>query len=303
MPQLPPAAEVIDVLKHAVAPAALAALGVFIILALLAAAASRAAGYEWRRFVPSISALALAASLAAGNHFRGAFPWLPDGKWWHYAWPAIGLAAVVEFIGRLPGVAPSVGNLLRGTAAGVATAFLVPAEWQGAAPWAIPVVAFLLAIQWAIVDSISRQASTPVIPLCLALISFAAAALLIHDKSLGRADIATMAFAGMIVLAILAGATRSEVGGGSALAAVVVPILLLVGYAINYEPEVPPVAYILAALAPSILGLFLLPGLARTNTRWTGGVLKLIAVVISTSIALYLAIRAVPNPFATGAEE
>jgi hypothetical protein len=299
----PPTAEVVDALKFAIAPSLGATVGTFAILSLAAWGVARKFGYEWRKATPAIAVLALAAGLAAGNYFRAAFPWLPDGKFWHWAWPAIGLVCAVEFLARIPGVGVGVGHLFRGTAAGIIAAFLVPIAWQTEAKWWIPAVAGVLAVQWAIVDAVGRRGPGGSLAACLTLVAWGASVVLIHDKSLGRADIATMALAALGTLAVAAWVTRSDTGSAAAAASVIVPVLLLIGWAINYEPVVPRSAYRLVGLAPSALGLFLLPGLSRYNDRRAGTVLKLLVVLIPVALGVYWTTEAVPDPFGEPEEE
>lgn len=292
----PPTAEVVDALTHAVAPAVGAALGTFALLSAAASAVAGKRGGDWRVATSAVAVVALAAGLAAGNHFRGAFPWVPDGKFWHWAWPGVGLVCAVEFAAALLGV--GVGNLLRGTAAGVVAAFLVPAAWQTDAKWWVPALALGLALQWAIVAEVGRRGRGGATAAGLGIVCWGAAVVLIHDQSLGRADIASMALAALGTLAVAAWVTKADAGPAAAVAAVVAPMLLLVGWAIAYTPAVPRAAYLLVGMAPSALGVFLIPGAAKFADRRAGTPLKLLAVLIPVGVAVYLTTQAVPDPFA-----
>lgn len=290
----PPTAEVLDSLKTVLAPTVGATAVTFASLGTIAWLLARRRGRDWRVAAPALAVLAAVAGLAAGNYCRGAFPWLPDGKWWHWVWPAVGFVLTVEFVARTTGVR----NLLRGAAAGVVAAFLVPAPWQAEAKWWIPAAAGLLAMQWGIVDGVARRWPGGWVTACVAIAALGTATVLIHDKSLGRADVATMAFATLGTLAIAAWATRSDTGAAASAVAIALPAMLLVGWAIAYEPEVPRESYLLVGFAPSALGLLLVPGASRHHPAW-----KLLLVLIPVAVGIALAMHAVPDPFAVAEPE
>jgi hypothetical protein len=325
--ELPPRQEVVDALKYAVAPAAGAAAVVFGGSSLVFWLASRKFPFDWRRLTPLAAALAVAAALAAGNYAMGPddrpFPWSPQGRPWHWAWWAFGLAIVVEAAARLPGVAPGVGHLLRGTAAGVVAAFVVPAAVAPApgAPsavhadaeaaevlaaqqllrWMIPAFALAVAVQWAAVDAVGRRAPGGATAAAGAVAAAGAAAVLLHAESLGFLHTATFLFAGLAAIAVLAWLTGADGGAAAAVATVPVCVLLLYGRYLR-DSEVPDSSFLLVGFAPLLLGLFLLPGMNGLSGWRLGTALKVLTVLLPVALGVYLAMEAAPYSFG-GAEE
>ena len=260
--ELPPTDLVVEKLKFAVLPAGAAAGAVFGLGLLLAWLLSP----RWRAIAPSLAVLALAAgvatapllkswndaridaakaagdtervaALAAAYPFERAFPWVPDGKWWHWGWYAIGLALLVELLARLPGVGVGVGHLLRGVAAGVIAAVLVlprfllksdklpPAVFEPEALWQLISAAGLMAGQWAVVDAVGRRNPGGGVAAAVAVACAGAAAVLIHDAAAGFTDMSTYLMVGLGVLAVFGWITRTDVGSAGAVATVPVASL------------------------------------------------------------------------------
>lgn len=296
MSELPPMKDVLDALRYAVAPSAGATFAYAVFIGGIAWAISKASKYDWRRFTPAIAVFAVAAGMAAGNHFREVFPWVPDGKPWHWAWWALGLAAIVEMLARFPGVQPTAGNLLRGAAAGVIAAFVVPASVQNDARWWIPAFGFASAIQWAIVDAVGRRTPGGWLPAALAVVSGGAAAILIHAESAGFTDMASCLLTGLGVIAVLAWLTRCDGNSAASFASFTICVLLLLGRHLR-DSEVTDTSFLLVAFAPLVLGLFVLPGISRINSHWSGGVLKAIVVAVPVGIAVYRVVHEAPLTF------
>jgi hypothetical protein len=306
MSELPPADVVRDALRDVVAPVVGVAAMVFGGAALLAWLAARVREFRWRAVTPIAAAVAVAAAVVSGNEARGVFEWKPDSwyKWWHWVYPAVGLAVAVEVVARLPGVGVGVGHLLRGAAAGVIAATVVPAGWteQPADRWWVPAVALALAAQWAVVDAVARRVPGWSVAAAVAAAAWGAATVLMHNKSHGFADLAVMLLAALGVLAGLARVTRTDAGPAGAAAVVPLMIMLLVGRETASEPQVPKSAFLLAGFAPSAVGLFLLPGLSRWRQRRWAGVVLVGLVLIPAAVAGYLAMDAAPLQFGTEEE-
>lgn len=292
MSELPPAKEVFDALKYAVAPAA----GGTAVAAVALGGLLRAVRKDWRRFTPALAVVSLAAGLAAGNASREVFPWTPDVKPWHWAWWAFGLAFVVELVASVPKVPIGVANLLRGTAAGVVAAFVVPPGVQAEAKWWLPAFAFAVAGQWAVVDLVGRRSPGGWNAAAVAVVAGGAAAVLIHAESAGFTDVATFLFAGLAVLAGLAWWTGSDAGPAAAVATVPICSLLLLGRHLR-DSEVSNQTFLLAAFAPTLLGLTLLPGVSRLNGKADGGVVKMLAVAVPVLWAVYRVTTEAPLTF------
>jgi hypothetical protein len=326
--ELPPQTEILDALWFAVLPAAGAAFVVFGLGVLVTwLIGGRMRNWDWDRAVPSVAVLALAAGVAlspllyAGMrekvdtaklvgdtetatrltdtyHFRLPFPWVPDGKWWHWGWYAIGLALAVEFLARWPGVRVGIGHLLRGAAAGVIASAVVPPDWQAAETrWWVPLAAFGMAIQWAIVDAVGRRNPGGGIAAAMAVVSLGAATVFIHDAAAGFTDLATFLFAALTVLTLMAWITGTDVG--AAAAATVIPLLslLLMNYDLRSEPKVPKACYWLVGLAPFVLTLFLFPPIARFSRWRLVTPFKILWVAIPVGIAVYRCLTEAPLKF------
>src|SRR5262249_13308298 len=151
---------------------------------------------------------------------------------------AIGLALAVEFFARLPGVCVGLGQLLRGTAAGVIAAFVVPATWQGAERWWVPAFAGAIAGPWAPVAAGGRAAPGGSLAAAMAVACAGTSAVLLHHASAGFSDVATFGFAALAALALLAWLTGLDVSAAAAPATVLNCTLLLIGRAL-IDSQVP----------------------------------------------------------------
>lgn len=306
LPELPPRAEVLDVLQYAVAPTVGAVGVVFGLLTTLAWLLSNQVRFDWRRATPSIAVLALAAGLVAGNHFRGGFEndyekWT---KWWHLAWPAMGFALLVEFVASLPSLPAAIGYLLRGTAAGVVAWAVTPPAWQAtpAEKWMVPAVAFTLAIQWALVARVGQQAPGGSTSAALACAALGAVAILMHHRWNPTGTIVTtVLFTALTTLAGLAWATRSDVGTAASAATVPVATMLILGRAL-LDSDVPRTSFLLVGLAPVGLGVFLLPSLNRFSLFRAATPVKMLFVLIPVAVAIYFAMEAEPLKFGMESE-
>jgi hypothetical protein len=296
MSELPPTAEVIDVVKHTVIPSVAAAFWAAVIGGGLAWGVAQALGREWRGIAPWVAVVSLAAALAVGNESRRVFPWVPDGKPWHWAWPAIGLALAVELVARTPGVAVGVGNLLRGTAAGVIAGFVVPPAEQADMRWLVPAFGFAVAAQWATVDAVGRRNPGGSVALAVAVACGGAAAVLIHAEQAGFTDTATFLHVGLGVMAVLAWVARADAGAAAAVATVPLAVVLLLGRFLR-DSEVSHLIFALVGFAPALMGLFLLPGLDRWSGRVTGAVFRMAVVAVPVGFAVYRATVDAPLVF------
>lgn len=232
--------------------------------------------------------------------FQETYPLVPDGVWWHWGLYAFGLALLVEFAARTPGVPVAVGHLFRGVAAGVIASAVLPSEWQtGPDRWILPLTAGIMAAQWAILDTVSRNNPGGTLAMCLTLVAGGAACVAIHDASARFTDFATFLASTLAVLAVGGWILRADVGGGVAVVPVMTVLLAVREAAIPADPEdatkhVPVVAYWLVGLAPCLLGLFLLPPTARLGTKWYSTPVKLLLVLIPIGIAMYLCLSEAP---------
>jgi hypothetical protein len=307
LPDLPPRGEVLDALKLAVAPAAGAAAGVYGGVAL----GMRLAGRDWRRLMPAVGAVAVVAGLVAGNFGRGAFPWVPDSKWWQWGWWAVLLGASVEVVARCVG--PAVGHLLRAAAVGAVAATVVPADWQTELVWkpgeeavgfrwAVPAFVLTTALVWAVVVEAGRWAPLTTTAAVL-VVAWGAVVVLMHQAWLSGTDAAMFVLAALTGVAVVSGLTRSDGSGAAAAAVLPVAVLLVVGRGLILEPEsptaVPRGCSLLVGLAP--FAVVLLPFFDRLLGRRLAIALQLTVVFALVAGAVGWAMTVAPLKF--GGEE
>ncbi len=244
--------------------------------------------------------------LVSAYTFQETFPLVPDGKWWHWGLLAVGLALAVEFSARIPGVPVAVGQLFRGVAAGVIASAVLPPEWQkGMDRWLLPFTAAVMAVQWGMLDAVSRRNPGGTLAACLSVVALGASCVAIHDDQARFTDFVTFVAVALGVLAVGGWVLRADTGSAAAVAVVpLLTVLLMTRESVPpYEPEwmthppVPALAYWLVALAPLVLGLFLIPPVTRFGTRWYAMPVKLLLVLIPVGIAVYLCATEAPMTF------
>ncbi len=288
--------------------------------------------WAWRKAVPAVAVLALAAglmivpylnariqaekkaardaenpelaqSLSDTYKFEETFPAVPDGKWWHWGLYAVGLALVVEYGARLPGVPVRVGHLFRGVAAGVIASAVLPPDWQkGADRWSLPLTAAVMAVVWGVLDAVSRKHPGGTLAACLSLVAGGAACVAIHDGSARFTDFATFVASSLFVLALGGWILRADVGGGVAVVPVMTVLLMVREEALpttsdDVTKHVPVAAYWLIGLAPLVLSVFLLPRVSQYGMKWYSAVVKVLLVLILVGIAVYLCLSEAPMSF------
>lgn len=301
MSELPPTEEILEVLRHAVLPAAVTALVIAAVLGGLVYLCSRFASLDWRRPAPAVAVFALASAVWAGNLSREVFPTalppVPDAKPWHWAWVAFQLAFAVELVARLPGVGVGAANLLRGAAAGVAASYVIPPGVQAEARWWLPAFAFAAAVQWGAVDAVARRLPGGWVAAGVALACGGAGAVLIHAESAGFMDVTVFLAAGLAVLALLAWVTASDAGSAAAVSTLPMLALLALGRHLR-DSNVSPITFLIAGFAPLSMALFLLPGLRRLANWRLGGAMLALAVAGPSGYAIFRAMSEAPMTFA-----
>jgi len=177
---------------------------------------------------------------------------------------------------------------------------VLPADWQkGPDRWILPLTAAVMAVQWAVLDAVSRKNPGGTLAACLSLVAGGAACVAIHDGSARFTDFSTFVASALGVLALGGWILRADVGGGVAVVPVITVLLMvreeaLPSTADDLTKHVPVVAYWLVGLAPLLLGLFLIPPLTRFGTRWYSTPVKLLLVLIPVGIAVYLCLSEAP---------
>ena len=247
MSELPPRAEVIDALLFAVLPSAVAAGGVYLLLALLLSRLT----LHWRRWMPAASVLALAAAVAAGNQFRGPFPWWPDGRWWHWAGPAVFLTFAVEFVRHLVNPWSRLARFLPIIAAVPLSLAVVPPE-QRADPTAFVPVMLAVALLWYWVGVAARVGGVGLATAGMAVAAFAGSAVLLHHKSIGFSDTLTVVGVALGTLFVVSAVTRSDPSAAAAVSAVPLVGMLALGRSLA-DSDIPRWVFVLAGGLPLVL--------------------------------------------------
>lgn len=329
MSELPPREEVIDALLFAVAPAAAAVAVAFGLGAMIVwLIAGRMRNSDWRVMGSAVAVFALATGVAASPllyswvqdqaatakaagdtekatqlidtyKFRAPFPWVPDGKWWHWGWYAVGLALAVELVARIPGVGVGIGHLLRGAAAGVIAAAVVPPDWQKPdTRWWLPLAGFGTAVVWAVVVAVGRRNPGGSVTAAVSVYCLGAATVFIHDAAAGFTDVATFLFAGLAVLTLLGWLSDTDVSGAAAAAVAPVTALLLMNADLRTsDPPVPYVCYWLVGLAPLTLVVFLIPGIKDFGKWRLATPVKVLLVALPVAWAVYRCVTEAPMTF------
>lgn len=301
--RIPPTDELIDAAKFLLAPAAVTSLVTLVIFGPIFKLISKKVNGDWRHSVPAISVLAVALSVIAVNHFRGdranfiggSFPWVPDGKWWHFGGWGIAAGFLVELIAQSIPSRP-LGFLLRGLASGVIAHFLVPAAWQTEARWWVPAAAAWLAVAWSIVAELAHRQPGGAMAFAASFFAGGAGIVLLHATSLGFSDLATGLSVGLFIAALFAWITRSSTGGAAV--AAIVPVLTLIW--LNrplVDSQVPIICHRIFACTPIQLGILLLPRINRILGTRKGGWAIIALTLIPVSIAVAIAVTTAPMNF------
>jgi len=305
MTGLPPIDEVTGAMKYAVAPCFGAAALIYLSGQVLIRLSNLLSAIPLRSISPLFSALALLAALAVGNYSAGSdrpFPWVPDGKPWHFAWWAIGVMVVVEFVANTPGLSTSIGNLLRGLTAGLAAAFVIPAMAQAEARWWIPVAGLAIAGVWGTVNYVARNFPGGSLAYALALNCGGIAAICLHAESLGFLGVATFLAAGLAACAIGAWLTRSDSSAAASAATGPQIVLLLLTRHLR-DSEVPLDCFVTVGLAPLTLVILLFPGVRRVARTRFGGIIAISLVGLPVVVAVLRVMIVAPYSFSLAEDE
>ena len=303
MTELPPTDEVVSALKYAVAPCFTAAATVYLVGRVSLSLIRRFSG----RSLPLsavIAVLAVGTALAIGNYTAGLdrpFPWVPDGKPWHFAWWAIGAMVGVELIARIPGI--QFGNLLRGVTAGLAAYFAIPAFAQTEARWWIPVAGLAIAVVWGATDFVAKKYPGGSLAFALAINCGGTAAICLHAASLGFLNVATFLAAGLGACALCAWLTRSDAAAAANAASGPQIVLLLLTKHLSSDHQVPLDCFLIVGLAPLALLLLFAPGIRRMASMRFGGIAAISLVATPVAFAVLRAMIVAPYSFSLAQEE
>jgi hypothetical protein len=304
MPPLPPMDEVIDLLKTVVGPSAGAAGATMLFMWLFIGGKLALVGGP---------ALSIVAGMAAGNHFRNVFPWLPEGSEWHYLLAATGVAVAVETLSQGISVIPIVGRfigiVLRVATTVAITYFLFPADlYQNSKEpmmhvilgegiefdlprIALPVLFGLTILgNWLFLVKFSEWVTSWIGSFGLAiLLGGGAAMVLLHAHSARFTDAATMLASSMLGVSFFSMMVRTSLSAVGAAVAVFFPSLLITAKNETFS-NVPTASFLLLGIAPLILVLTYLPPFSGWSIK-RPRLITLLLLAIPITIAVALAMK------------
>jgi hypothetical protein len=119
---------------------------------------------------------------------------------------------------------------------------------------------------WIALDGLARARVGGEPAAYLAMIFFAAGAVLLHGHSAKYMEIAVVIGSAMFGIAVVATLMKADVSGAVPAGVAFLPGLVLGGKP-TLDTQVPDVSFLLVSLAPLVLAPFLVPALARMNSR------------------------------------
>ena len=312
MPPLPPAEQVLAMLRGAVLPAAGGAALTYALFAglgrwatALGSAAAVVVGFAWANYTFDALAWAETGRLTP---WRPGDPATPTQQTWRPLAASALLLVVVglasRWLGLIVGRTASERRwwvvsltvwLPRAAAVGVASGWLVPASAaeHGWVPYALPAVMLL---SWAAWDGVARAGAGGEVAAYQAAALYAAGAILLYHQWASAMELAVVVGSALAGVAAGASAARGDASGAVPVGVAALPLLLL-GGRLGTEPSKVPVAcFWLVALATLVLLPFLLPRLNRQN-GWAARVARAALVLTPLVIAVAIAARHESLPF------
>ncbi|MBX9624930.1 MAG: hypothetical protein K2X82_14080 [Gemmataceae bacterium] len=312
MPPLPPADQVLPVLKQAVLPAAGGAAFVCLLFlclgrwaAALGAAAGVVVGFVWANYTFEKLDWAGTGRLV---------PWRPwdDVPPNQTAWRGLATAGLLlvlaglvsRWVGLLVGritsdrywwVVSLVVWLPRAVAVGVASGWLVPKS-AADLPWVPYALPALMLLSWAAWDGLARSTPGGEAAAYQAAACTAAGAVLLYDSWASAMELAVVVGSALAGVAIVARVARADCSGAVPAGVAALPVLMLAGRLGIDEPKLPVACYWLVALAPLALLPFLVPKLSR-QTGWLTRVGRAALVLAPLAVAVVLAAQFGELPF------
>jgi hypothetical protein len=302
---MPPLSMLGEVLLYSVAPAALTAAALLVVIERLggprlASAVGLLAGAglglwlgDALTLIPGMSpwnrlpAAALAAT-AVGVTVQAARIPAALGD------PAAAVAAVLfGWIPREARVPAALGWMLRAACSAWLAWWIVPETLRWESWWLVPAFAIVVFSEWAVMEDGAARSPGATAPLVLGISAYVAAAVLIHAGSARLTDAAIVLGSALSGIALIAWWRRCDAGGAVPGAAVFLPGLLLVGQQETFS-DIPWPGFAIAAAAPLAL-VFSLP--ARTWPMARLHLLRLALMLPPWIAALYLARQAGPLEF------
>jgi hypothetical protein len=219
--------------------------------------------------------------------------------WYWLSWLGA-LALAAGLVGGVPCLPTLAGWLLRVGVAGLAARLLVPPEHLAPELYAklsSPTALFALVVllEWGLLGYLARREPGAWLPAGLALVSFCAAAVVLHAHSARLSDLATLLGSALAGIALAAVGLRRHAGGVAGAVAVVLPGLLLTAQQDTFS-AVPWKSFALPALAPLALAPLVLPGVGLLKGRWRR-LAGLALLVAPAAAGVVLAMRAEPLRF------
>ncbi len=312
---MPPMSEVLDLSGKLLGPAVAASLLVALLLGRLGRAKS----------LPLTAALAITAGVLAGNHFRELLSWRIDADqpltWsgWRasleaslepmppqdeaspapiprafYWLPWLGLLAMLVELLVVRWADSGVAWSLRAMVALLAGRLLTPQALRWEHPWTPWALGLAILVQWGLSSTLCRRWRDGLVGVVQLGALLAAAAVILHAHSALLTDLTLLVAMALVGPLLAAWLFSGDASSASAAAALALPGLVLIAQQETFS-EVPLRAFLLAGLAPVVLGLAVLPGLSQL-----GGCKRAVFVVLAwipSAVAVYLAAQVEELPF------
>jgi len=240
---MPPPEMIVGMFLKAVLPAAATA-------AILFLAIARFGGKD-----AVSAAAALAMAVGGGLGF-----WLCDtvelvsgaSKWNQLPWAALAALGIGVSV-RWPGVPKVVAWLTRPACAGVIAWLVIPPETTAEGWWLVPGFALVVFAEWALLEHLAARPPDGSIGAALALTALTAGVVLVIAGSMRLMEANMVLASALGGLAVVAWWRRLDLGAAVPAAAVLIPGILFFGQQATTFSDVPWWAFLLTAVAPSIL--------------------------------------------------
>ena len=294
MPPLPPTADVLNALQHAVLPAAGGAAFVcclFLVMGRWAGALGSGVGVLVGFAAANYTFVAL-----AWDKTDRVLPWKPepDAPSWHWL-PKVGLVLVIiglvsRWIGMiaahyLPEKRWWGANLLvwapRVAAVLVVSNWLVSEKYAAEHGWLFAALAAAMLLEWVILDGLARTKASAQVVACLSAVLVLAGAVMLYAHSARFMEAGVMLGFALLGVAAACGAVKADASGAIPAVVGLLPGLMLTGR-FTTDSKVPVESFWLLALAPLALAPFLVPALCRKH----GWVVRIIRVVLILAPAI-----------------